>query len=268
MQGSLINGSAAEVVKELHRLSGWARALKLDLTAEQVTLTVLTPEKGTRAYRWRDDVISVVDSDVQYIGQATFIPTRFPLDKARAMFTVAALMGADGDQQELQIVEYRGGRVYMTVSTRPETTTVFFRSDGTVVRHLEGTSAADLVDGLTEVTDGEDEVLAMGYSAERGYWADVPGEDGTIVRRTRTGNLPTFAAERQEATTLDPFDPQTMDFSVVARTREELRSEPGEQCSIDIDRRSGRLEPLVRYDCAGTVTFTDPRGLDITGQVQ
>ena len=39
--------------------------------------------------------------------------------------------------QNLQIVEYNEGTVLMTVSTKPESRTVFFRRDGSVVNHID-----------------------------------------------------------------------------------------------------------------------------------
>jgi len=207
---------ADEVVAELHRVASELPALKLDVTATQATLTVLDHEDQVRTYRWRDGVISVADSDVQNLGQASFNPTTFPLGDLRRILDVAALHATSSENQVLQVVEYRGGEVYMTVTTRPESSTVFFHRDGTVVKALDTHSVADITSGLKAVTGATQVVLAVGFSPQEGYWADVPKGEGVIERRTRLGSLPTFTAQRTETLGLEPFDPLLLDASVIS----------------------------------------------------
>ncbi|GAB3817142.1 hypothetical protein GCM10028820_17590 [Tessaracoccus terricola] len=265
VEGELVD-HAAEVVAELHRVASELPALKLDVTADQATLTVVDGEDQVHTYRWRDGVVSVADSDVQNLGQASFNPTTFPLHDLRRIFDVAALHATSSENQVLQVVEYRGGEVYMTVTTRPESRTVFFHRDGTVVKELDTHSVADITAGLKAVTGSTQVVLAVGFSVADGYWADVPKGEGVIERRIRIGSLPTFSAQRSETLGLEPFDPLLLDPAAITMAIAEFREDPEQECSVTVDNRYERTQPVVRYDCGGDIFHTDMRGRDMSAQ--
>lgn len=262
----LLDGGAARVVAKLDAVGGFRPALKLDVTTEQVTLTVLAADDTAKTYRWRDDVIEEVDSDVRYVGQTTFRPTAYRLDDLRRIFDVAALLGARAERQVLQVQEYRTS-VYLTVTTRPETKTIFFRPDGTAIRQLGTSAVGDIADGIADVTAGTSAVIAVGFSAESGYWADVPLSDGVVERRSRLGNLPAFASQRNDATQLKPFSPSLIEAAAIAQAIASFRSGVTQSCTVEIDNRLQRSAPVVRYDCGGRIFYTDLTGRDMTALV-
>lgn len=265
IEGELVD-HAEEVVDELHRVASEQPALKLDVTTTQATLTVVGDDDQVHTYRWRDGVIAVADSDVQNLGQASFDPTNFPLHDLRRILDVAALHAMSSENQMLQVVEYRGGEVYMTVTTRPESATVFFQRDGTVVKALDTHSVADVTAGLKAVTGSTQLVLAVGFSTEEGYWADVPKDEGVIERRTRIGTLPTFRAQRTETLGLEPFDPLLLDATAITVAIANFREDPEQNCAVVVDNRHERVQPVVRYDCGGNIFHTDLQGHDMSAQ--
>lgn len=265
IEGELVD-HAEEVVAELHRVASEQPALKLDVTTTQATLTVVDGDDQVHTYRWRDGVVAEADSDVQNLGQASFNPTNFPLHDLRRIFDVAALHARSSENQVLQVVDYRDGEVFMTVTTRPESATVFFQRDGTVIKALDTHSVADVAAGLKAVTGSTQVVLAVGFSVDEGYWADVPKEEGVIERRTRIGSLPTFRAQRTETLGLEPFDPLLLDATAISMAIAGFREDPEQECSVVVDNRYERVQPVVRYDCGGTIFHSDLQGRDMSGQ--
>ncbi|MEO7588793.1 MAG: hypothetical protein ABIS84_12290 [Arachnia sp.] len=263
---SLLDGGAALAVKELHELSGLRPALKLDVSEDEVTLTVLTIEKKPQSYRWRDGTIDLAETDVQYLRQTTFWPTDFALDNVRRIFDVAALMGTSSNSQRLQVVEYSPGHVYMSVTTTPETSTIFFRKDATVFRSLDTRSVADIREGIESVTPDRSDVLSVGFDAQRGYVAEMQGPDNTVVRRSRMQNRPTFSSKRTGGSPLTPFDPRLIDASALAQTIA-LHDTSGKGCTVEIDNHFDRVQPVATYQCDGKTFRSDMRGIDLTDQL-
>lgn len=261
----LLDGGAQRVVERLWVVAGRWPAIKLDVTPHQVVLVVVDADNAARAYRWRDDLIERVDSDVRNSRQTAFDPTIYPLRDLRRIFDIASLMGANGQEPMLQVAEYRGGDIYLSVTTRPETGTVFFRPDGTAVRRLGVTSQADITEGLEQVLQGQHRVLAVGFSAERGYWSDVPAEEGQVQRRTRKQNLPLFSSLRSDNTDLEPFSPRLVNPTAVVKFLANHRV-GDETCSVEVDNRHKRVQPVIRYDCEGRVRWSDMAGRDMTDQ--
>lgn len=255
------------VVAELHRVAAGLPALKLDLTTTQTTLEVLLPNAQVVSYRWFEDEIARVESDIQYLEQATFDPADFPLGSAARMFDVADLRGVRGELV-LQVVEYREGQVLMTITSRPESTTVFFRPDGTAVAELGYTSVADLTAGLDEVIGASTEAYAVGFNATRGYWVDLPGQEpGVTVNRSRLAGLPMFETRRGETPALETFDPQLIEPAILAMVIADAQVDPSEACDVVIDRSTGRSDAVVRVDCEGEARYFDLLGRDMTGLV-
>lgn len=263
----LVDGSAAEVVGELHRVAGGLPVLKVDVTSDAATLSALLPDLGVATYQWRDGVIDRVDSDVQYFDQATFDPNDFPLESVGRMFDVADLRGVRGDLV-LQIVDYRDGQVLMTVTSRPESETVFYRQDGTAVAVLGVTSVADITAGLAEVLGDAREVYAVGFNLARGYWADLPDVDpGVVLNRARVGAVPVFETRRTDSPALTTFDPALIQPAALAKTVARFQTTSEEQCDVLIDMSLQRSAPVARVDCQGEVHYADLEGRDMTDLV-
>lgn len=266
VEESILDGGAATVVEELHELSGFRPALKLDITENDVTLTVLTKDFQARGYRWRDGVIEQAETDVQYLKQTIFWPTDFALDNVRLIFDNATLLGTSSNGQVLQVVEYRPGEVVMSVTTSPETSTIFFRKDATVFRSLGVASVADIREGIEDVTFGAREVYSITFDASGGYHAELPGTDGYIERRTRMANRPMFTSQRTGTTSLAPFDPDMLDPAAIARTI--ATHNTGNECAVEIDDRFERVQPVVTYTCDGDTHHSDLAGRDLTAQLR
>lgn len=266
LQKPLLDGGAALVVEELHRISGFRPALKLNVSKEEVTLTVVTKDFEARSYRWRDGVIEVPETDVQYLKQTTFWPTDFVLDNVRLLFDNATLLGTSSNGQVLQVVEYRPGEVYMSVTTSPETSTIFFRKDGTVFRSLGVTAVADIREGVDAVTGGERAVYSVRFDAESGYHAELPSDDGYIERRTRMANRPTFISKHSGTPALSTFDPDLLDPATLAQTI--AAHDSGSGCLVEIDDRFDRVQPVATYTCDGDTYHSDLKGRDLTAQLR
>ena len=262
----LIDGGAATVVAKLHELSGLRPALKLDVSEEEVTLVVLDEDLTARSYRWRDGIIEAAETDVQYLRQTIFWPTDFVLDNVHLIFDNAALLGTSSSGQNLQVVEYRPGQVLMSVTTTPESATIFFRPDGSVFRSLDTTSVADIREGIAAVTEATRRVYSVGFNPDLGYWSELPVADGSTERRSRMENRPTFLSQRAGASDLKTFDPDMVDPVALAQSIAALSTEEG--CAVEIDNRFERVQPVVTYQCNGETYHSDLQGRDLTAQLR
>ncbi|WP_130875111.1 hypothetical protein [[Pseudopropionibacterium] massiliense] len=260
----LATGGAKQVVRRMMEITNNRPALKLDVSSSEVTLTVLDATQKPFTLRWRANQITPADSDIQYLGQATFRPTDYPLGNISELFDTATRMGATGTEKILQIVEQRSGEVYLTVTTTPETKTVFFEKDGTAVRNLGYTSVADLTDGLAAVIGGSRAATRIGFGANTGYWIDLPANNGITERRIRSAALPVYTTRIKEASSLVPFDPIQLKPLVLARSIQKFNPGLRAECRIEVDNRYRRTTPIIRYDCGGKVHFTDPDGTEYT----
>lgn len=261
----LIDGGAATVVAELHELSGLRPALKLDVSVDEVTLVVLDKDLAARGYRWREGTIDTAETDVEYLRQTIFWPTDFTLDNVHLIFDNAALLGTSQSSQNLQVVEYRPGQVLMSVTTTPESATIFFRPDGSVFRSLDTTSVTDIREGIADVAKGARLVFSIGFDSQLGYWSELPVGDDTTERRSRMSNRPTYLSQRNGTPPLEPFDPGQVDPAALARTISSYNANNG--CAVEIDNRFDRVKPVVTYKCDGETYHSDLAGRDLTAQL-
>jgi len=258
----LIKGGAKQIVRRMMEITNNRPALKLDVSASEVTLTVLETNQKPFTLRWRANQIAPAESDIQYLGQTTFRPTDYPLGNISELFNIATRMGATGTEKVLQVVEQRSGEVYLTVTTTPETKTVFFEKDGTAVRNLGYTSVADLTDGLAAVIAGSRAATQIGFGPNTGYWIDLPANNGITERRIRSAALPVYTTRLKETSSLTPFDPIQLNALVLARSIQKFNHGSKAECRIEVDNRYRRKTPIIRYDCSGRVHFTDPDGTE------
>lgn len=263
LEEKLLDGGAIEAVRQLLEVADNRPAIKLDITRDQVTLTVLDAELNPVAYRWQDDLINQVASDVQYQEQITFYPAGFPIEDIRRLFEVAALLGT-GEDQMLQIMEYRDNAVHMNVTTRTESQTVFFKQDGTAFPRLGTRSALDIRRGFEVLTEGSSRVLSMGFEPTQGYWAEVQISEDVIERRTRMGGLPMFTSQRTETATAEPIEVTDVDPGVLARLQFDYGA--GEPCEVGIRNLEDTEITAVEFICDGETHHTtlDGRELDLT----
>lgn len=262
----LIDGGAATVVAKLHEISGFRPALKLDVSADEVTLIVLDRDRQARGYRWRDGIIEPAVTDVQYLQQTTFWPTAFALDNVHLIFDNAALLGTSSSGQNLQVVEYRPGQVLMSVTTTPESSTIFFGQDGSVFRSLDTTAVADIREGVAAVTKGTSRVYSIGFDQQLGYYSELPVNGDATERRSRMANRPTYFSQRTGTLPLETFDPDLVDAAALAQTIASHNADEG--CAVEIDNRFDRVQPVVTYRCDGETYHSDLQGRDLTAQLR
>ena len=72
--------------------------------------------------------------------------------------------GVRGDELVLQIVQYRTEGIWMTVSSRPESTLVFFDNDGSAIPLLGTTSVDDIQAGITATVGEATAIYQFGFN--------------------------------------------------------------------------------------------------------
>lgn len=253
--------SAAEVIEQLMAVSGKRPALKLDVTSSQATLTVLEEDESVSSFRWANGVIDITTSDFQYLGQATFSPEDYPLESIGRMFDIADLRGVRGELV-YQVQEYRAGDVVQTVSSLPESSTVFFEQDGSAIPSLDGSHTADILAGHEAVVRPGEELVSFGYSPERGFHSESLTVDDRITR-TRTGGIPTVEAARPRTGSREGFDPALVDPMIVAQALQAQRATPDELCAFDIAMDEKHNAPLVEIRCGEETSLVDLKGREV-----
>ncbi len=263
-------GQGNAIVKELVSAAGTINAIKVEISEHAASLSVVSGMTAT-TWAYRNGQIGKVDSDTQYVGQSIFDPRDFNLADVGRMFIQAGQLSKSTSAQELQVVEYADRMVYITVTTNPESLTVFFRRDGTLVSPVDLSTAAGLSEALTDVTGTHREVLAVGVLPNNGgLWADRQGATGEIVRTIRMPKLPARTAVRTETTTLEPFDISLVDAAQLASTLTSIVAKGtaslGPGWSLTIDRRQAQAAPLVYWSVNGQQVVTTLAGVEITSR--
>lgn len=265
--GTLTDGdNALRVVKALNDAAGHRPALKLDVTPESATLTVLTIDHQVLAYQWSNDALDSATTDFQYLKQSTFTPTDYPLASIGTMFKEAQRLGVEGDLV-YQIQEYGHGSITQSISSRPETTTVFFRPDATPVPSIGVETAHDVAIGLEAVTKGLSRITQFGFSKERGYWAFAPdGEQ--LVTRIRKDQVPTFETRKSGTSEDTPFDASLIDPAAAVQAITRARKSDDEQCQLTVGQTKRWPEPFMTVRCGVRTTHTNLAGEDIDDELE
>ncbi len=263
-------GEATAVVSELVSAAGTINAIKVEISVHDASLSIVSGMTA-KTWAWRNGKIEVVDSDTQFVGQKIFDPRDFDVSDLAGMFARAAKLAKSDSGQQLQIVEYADRTVYMTVTTNPESLTVFFRQNGTLVSQVDLTTLAGLQEAYNDVVGTKKLVNDMGILPNQGgMYVDVAVLD-TIVRTVRQPRLPVRTATRREATTLIPFDPALVKPRVIASSLAEISAKSGTQTpapgwSLVVDSRDKTPEPRMYFSMGGTQTVMTLDGVEVTGQ--
>ena len=262
-------GEAPAVVKELIAAAGTINAIKVEISVHDASLSVVSGMTA-KTWAWRNGKIEVVDSDTQFVGQKIFDPRDFDLSDVAGMFARAAKLAKSDSGQQLQIVEYADRTVYMTVTTNPESLTVFFRQNGTLVSQVDLTTLAGLQEAYNDVVGTKKLINALGILPNQGgMYVDVAVLD-TIVRTVRQPRLPVRTATRREATTLAQFDPALVKPAVIASSLAEISAKtdstqtPAPGWSLVVDCRDKTPQPQMYFTVGGTQTVMTLDGVDVT----
>lgn len=277
-------GMARTAVNALLKAAGTDKVIKVDITAHEASLSIVRDGKPY-TWAWMDGQVSPAESDIENVQQTSFKPKDFNIDNVGQLFTEAARTAGSSRSQELQIVEYNQGRVLMTVTTYPETATVFFRPDGSQVHDLAFNTGAGIQEALSDCLDGATSVLAVGFDPDTGLYVDLPGDrDGVVMEVTRPANLPAWSAQLKKQTP-DSFKADLIQPSVIAHLIDYLSglssststSSPSapknpsasaskqlSRVSWVIDRRDKLAQPVIRFTVDGHTYAYTLAGTDVT----
>lgn len=253
-------GEATAVIEELLEAAGTINAIKLEISRDAASLSVVEGMTA-KTYAWRAGRVEQVDSDTQYVGQAIFDPRAFAVDPVARLFARAAELSGSTSAQELQVVDYNDGLVLMTVTTTPESQTVFFRQDGSPVDRLDLTTAAGLEECVSDAIGTRTSVLALGVLPGQGCYVDTPGANDTIDRTLRGERLPARTSARNQQPTAQPFETRLVDVGLlVALAVRYAGGTPLDAVTLLVERPADASAPRVRVTAGGTTTLTTLTG--------
>ena len=258
-------GAAAAMVNALLVEAGSERALMVEIAGDNVQVSVLADDGKPVTWAHRDGTSAEVPSDLAYVDQATFDVSDFNLSNVGGLFRAATSMSGSDEKQSLTIVDYSGGEVMMSVSTFPESRTVFFNPDGSLLDLLNFDAPGGITKGIDEATEGRLTVYSVTVESDQGVWADYPGdEEGTTERRTRTAKVPVTSNIRNETGDLPVFlvagiDPDVI-WKLVDATRGNEDVPEDAQWSVVIDDRERTGAPRMYFRIGPKTIVTDLNG--------
>ncbi|MFT8396456.1 hypothetical protein [Propionibacterium sp.] len=255
-------GNARQIVDFLWAASGHKPILRVEVTATTANITYLD-DRNAYTIGFANGAVSKLDSTVTYIDQTEFNPDEFAIDDVGSLFDQAAALSGSRQQQDLQINEYDQGNVIMTVTTTPESSTVFFRPDGTPIHKLDFRNVQDLTEGLSDTVQNSPTVSAVSIKPDA-LSVDVRIDAATIQRRTRQNALPTIVATLKDSSDSVAFSSTVIDPAVIARLEQDLPGQlnkpAGTTVQVSIQQRSSEDAPRMHFQVGGTEVVTSMDG--------
>lgn len=250
------------MVTQLMTSAGSTKALMVKITKSSVEVSVL---KNSQVITWanRFGQSTKVASDLAYVDQATFDVKSFNFTQIGALFRAAAGQSGSDANQTLTIVDYSGGRVMMTVSTQPETRTVFFNPNGSLMEVLDFDTAGGIRRGIVEAIGTRTSITSLAIVPDQAIWIEYPGRRDTTVRRARAAKLPVVTSVRS-GDNLPSFSTSLVNPSAIWRVLEKARGTAGidsnSAWSVTIDDRAKRGQPRMYFTFGFKVIVTDMSG--------
>lgn len=250
------------MVQQLLKDAQSQQALMVKIAEHSVEVSVL---KDDKVVTWanRDGTVTQVASDLAYVDQATFDVDAFQFDDVGAMFQAAAGQSGSAANQTLTIVDYSGGKVMMSVSTEPESRTVFFSPDGALMEILDFNTEGGLVRGIQAAIGTRQTIYALSVVSDQSVTVDYPGTNDTTIRRTRAQKVPVTTTVRSGAANLPLFATSAVDPRAIWRV---VQSERGTGSisenatwSVTIDNRQKSIARMY-FTFGFTVVVTDLAG--------
>lgn len=264
-----VPGRAREVANALTAAAGGRPIVRLVLDRTRARLTYVNQGNRPQSFVWSAGTITPSDDGTDLVSATGFDLATFNLDNVASLFAQAQAISGSSGKQELQISEYDHGQVLITITTTPESTTVFFTAAGELIPQLDLKNDSDLALGLADVTVGRLFVVAIGIKGGDQIWADVVASPGVIERRIRGTKVPMYLAKRRETTNAHQFDPSAIDMSVVARL---VRTAPGtlgkpstSPVTVTIQQPKSAPAPRIYLDVNGAQLITDLQGTPVSG---
>ena len=252
-------GAAAAMITRLTANLGSNQTVMVQVQQHELAVTALVDEAPS-TWACRAGVVEEVPTDIVYVDQATFSVNAFDIDDIGSLFRAAAAIAGSSENQVLQIVDYSGGRVMMAVATNPESRTVFFNPDGSLLENLDFDTPGGIKRGLADVEGGLTAALQVTIESDKSVWIDSPGaDDGTVVRRQRTQRIPVTTITRGERTTLPTFSPRLVNADVIWSVVEDHLGAyaPDTSWSVSIDDRESAGGPHMHFSFGQTSIITD-----------
>jgi hypothetical protein len=257
------------MVRQLLAGAGNDNVLMVEITESSVEVSVLDADHKPVTWAYRDGETGEVASDLQYVDQATFDVSRFNLADVGGLFRAAEGQSGSAEKQSLTIVDYSAGEVMMSVSTVPESRTVFFNPDGSLLEVLNFDTGRGISQGIADAVGKRALVYSITVDSTKGAWADYPGDSGTTVRRTRTSKVPATTNVMGQQTDLPEFfavkvDPEAI-WTVVdgVRGTPEVPEETG--WSVVIDDREKLGVPRMYFTIGPRTLVTNLAGEVVSG---
>lgn len=264
----LTPGLAQEVTAELVAAAGGDPIVRLVLDRTRLRITYVAEDARPRSLVWQAGAITPSDDGTDLVTAVSFDPNRFNLTDVATLFTTAAGLSGSNTRQELQINEYNHGQVLMTITTTPESSTVFFDREGVLIPRLDLGIDADLARGLGDVLDGRVMVVQIGITRSQRVWADLVVSPGIVERRIRPVNMPMYLTQRRETPGTEQFDASLVDPAVLGlllRTAPGLLGEdPGTPVSLQVFQPEDAPAPRIVVDVAASQLVTDLAGAPLT----
>lgn len=267
-----VPGTAQRVVRDLVKASGSQQVIMVDIRLHEASVSVLL-DGAARTWASRDGKVKEVPSDLTYVDQIAFDPSAFNLADVGAIFRAAAAVSGSDKAQELQIVDrqlfdHSPSDVLMSVSTNPETRTVFFRADGTLVPTLDFNTSRGIAEGLKDAVGLHTSASALVVGSATGAYIEFTGPDSTTTaRRQRTARFPVTVTLRNESDKLTPFDPSLVDPAVVWAVLQRYTAtgafDPTTTWSVTADRRSSTGTLRLRFIIGSSRLVTDLAGNEV-----
>ena len=255
-------GAATAMVGQLVAAAKSSDVVMVEVRPLEVDVSVLVDQRPV-TWACRGGVIDQVASDIAYVDQASFDPSGFDFGDVGALFRAAGALSGSSSNQRLQIVDYSGGRVMMSVATDPESRTVFFNPDGSLLEDLDFATQGGIARGLREVVGQLPAVTQVSITSDRSVWADHPGGDpGTVTRRMRTATVPVTTITRQSGASAS-FSPSLVRPDVVwSVVQGQLGSTPtaGTSWSVVIEDRDSLGAPRMFFSFPTGQMVTDLAG--------
>lgn len=251
------------MIRQLIDTAGSTKVIMVEISRTEATVTVVA---GTQVQAWgyRAGVIKQVATDIQYVDQAIFDINNFNLTDVGALFRAAASVSGSDAQQSLQIVDYSAGEVLMAVSTNPESRTVFFRPDGSVVDTLDFHTESGVKEGLNDAVGQKRQAIRVGINSDSGAYIDYVGPNDTTMRRLRLSRIPASTTQRSDTPNLPEFDPHTVSPATVWSTLERLTKDTefssSTPWSLTVYQAEDDKQPLMHFTIDGKEHITDLNG--------
>lgn len=262
-------GDGVAIIRKLIDAAGGnGKPIMVQVSRTEATVAMLVGSQ-VQAWGFRGGTIKQVPTDITNVEQATFDINDFNLADVGALFRTAASVSGSDSQQTLQIVDYSAGEVLMSVSTNPESRTVFFRADGSLVSTLDFHTKSGIEEGLTDAIGAKRQVIRVGIQSDGGAFVDYVGPNNTTMRRQRPARFPASTAARSDAPSLPEFEPSVVDSAVIWQVLTELRAKDefnGQTLwSVSIEDRDKTGEPKMYFTVGGTSFVRTLKGETTSG---